>query len=77
MGREVEQALLGQDAEGFPQRHAAGAGAEDELRLDEAGAGGDAAIQNVLAQPIRQPVGQALRASGGLGDGNGGSSQDC
>jgi hypothetical protein len=77
MGREVEQALLRQDAQGLAQRDAAGARAQDKLRLDQPRAWREAPLQDLLPQPVGQAVGEGLRAGKGLGGGNFGGSQDC
>lgn len=71
MRREIEQAFLRQDAQRLAQGDAAGAGTQDEFGLDEARAGRDAALQDLLPQPISEAVRQAFGAGEGLGGRNG------
>ncbi len=77
MRREIEQPFLRQDAEGFPQRDATDAGAQDQFRFDQARARGEAAGEDILPQPIGDALRQAFGPREGLGGENDGCSLDC
>lgn len=70
MQREVQQAFLREDPEGFAQRHAADARAKNEFALDQPGAGLELAVQDFCPQPGGKAVGQAVGPGEGCCRGN-------